>query len=474
MRMTVMMKRDGAGRAEDGAAVITVLLLLLALTAVSGTVAVVATNDFISAGRDRQAASALAVADAGVAQAVQFIRNNGVGRLTCLESQSDPPTGSCAASAVSTPWASPSAPQQVRTDGTAGACVTGQPCYRVWISAVTPYNPPATRTGVYRVHSTGFGGGAGAKAVLVDVSATPSKFPVGVFGEELSGNGGTSILQESLFTRACISPRYSGAGNGTRFTGIDSYWDMPASAHSTSFISTGNNCQANGYIHRTNVCATGSGNALIYDRDSQGGPVGPGSPCYRTHQRADGTWYPENDTTVFTAEDLARYGYRPGGLTDAQYADLKTRAQSIGAYNVPTGQLSAALTAAVNAGVSNPVVYYEDQDVSLRYSDIPATFGRTPESACTAPHSVTVVVRRGDLTYQGGNTEWRSLAMFVPEGNYRGDGGYNVLGTLFARSISLGGNETFQLDSCFTRNMPGPLLDLQVTGFREDDRSDVQ
>ncbi|MBA3619954.1 MAG: hypothetical protein H0W56_10265, partial [Acidothermales bacterium] len=82
--------------------------------------------------------------------------------------------------------------------------------------------------------------------------------------------------------------------------------------------------------------------------------------------------------------------------------------------------------------------------------------------------------RRGDLTYQGGNTEWRSLAIFVPEGNFRGNGGYNVLGTLFARSISLGGNETFQLDSCFARNMPGPLLDLQVTGFREDDRSDVQ
>ncbi len=58
----------------------------------------------------------------------------------------------------------------------------------------------------------------------------------------------------------------------------------------------------------------------------------------------------------------------------------------------------------------------------------------------------------------------------MPEGSFKGNGGYNILGTLFANNISLGGNENFQLDTCYVSNMPGSLLDLDVTGFREEDR----
>jgi hypothetical protein len=459
-------------RADEGAALITVILLLVALTAMAGTVAVVSTNDWVSAGRDRQGLSALATADAGVSQALTYIRGNGVGQLTCLEGQHDPPTGDCAT--TTQPWANPVAPREVRLDGTAGGCTVGVGCYEVWISAVERYDPPLVKTGTYRIRSTGFfGGGPGAKSVVVDVSVTPAEFPIGVFGNQLDGNGNTQIYNESLFTTDCVSPRHSGSGNGTRFQGIDPYWDQPAAANSTTHISTSTNCGGNGYIHRSNVCATGSGNALVNDRDSQGGPVGPGSPCYHTYQRADGSWYPDDDTTLFTFEDLEEYGFRPGGLSDAQYDALRTQAQALGTYNIAEADVEARINAAVAAGITNPVLYFEGRDVSLRRTHIPAIFGRTPSGTCTAPYSVTIVVRHGNLVYQGGTSDWRSLAVFVPEGSFTGNGGYNILGTLFANNISLGGNERWELDNCWIDNMPGPLMDLTTLNFREEDRSDI-
>ncbi len=467
-------------RLDDGAALVSVLYLLVALTAITTTVAVVATNNIISSGRDQQATAALATADAGVSQALQFIRANGVGQLRCLESDSAPtPVNACATTPATSAqrWSSPVNPQQVRLDGTVGNCVTGEACYKVWISAVTRYDPPAVKTGTYRIHSTGyFGGGPGAKAIVVDVEATPTSFPVGVFGESLDGNGGTRIFNESLFTRDCVSPRHTGSGNGTRFQGNDPYWDQPAAANTTSFVSTSNNCGESGKIHGTAVCVTGTGNALVNDRDSQGGPVPAGSPCYRTHTRSDGSTYPDGDTTKFTLADLQRYGYRPGGLSDAEYDALKVQAQGLGLHNPTDAQLTAGLDAAVAADVSHPVVYFDNgSDVSLKRTDVPTVFARDPNVAgpCNAPYALVVVVRHADLTYQGGTSDWRSMAMFVPEGDFTGNGGYNVVGTLFANNISLGGNENWQLDSCFVDNMPGPLMRVTTTTFREDDRADI-
>lgn len=479
---------------DQGAAMISVIFLLVALTAIGATVATVTVNDLISSGRDRQGTAALATADAGVSQALEFIRLNGVGQLRCNEANAFPPTLACAATPAtpSARWGSPVNPQQVRLDGTVGNCDPGLGCYRVWISTVKPYNPPTVKAGTYRIHSTGFfGGGPGAKSVAVDVKATPAEFPVGVFGEGLDGNGATEVRSEILFTRDCVSPRHTGSGNGIRFTDnsgnitIDPYWDQPAAANSTNVVSAANNCGTSGNIHRpaVGVCATGTGGVLRNDRDSLGGPVTSGQ-CYRTYQRQDGTWYPDGDTTRFTLDDLQRYGYQPGGLSGDEYEALRVQSQGMGLYNPTSGQILTRLNAAVAAGVTHPVIYVDSgNDLSFSRTDIPAIFNRAPTvvtipastvpSTCTAPYSVVVVVRNADIVYQGGNSEWRSMAVFVPEGDFTGNGGYNIVGTLFANNISLGGNERWQLDDCFVDNMPGPLLQLTVETFREDDRSDV-
>lgn len=450
---------------DAGAALVTVLLLLTALTAVTTTVAVVTTNDTISAGRDRQATGALATADAGVAAALEHIRNNGVGGLTCMEAD----TTACAAHPAG--WTNPTAPKQVRVDGGSGACVGGSICYSVWIGTVTKHDPPAVTTGRYRVHSTGFsGGGPGAKAVVVDVAATPAKFPIGVFGYQLTGNGGTLISHEMLFTQDCVSPRYAGSGNGTRFEGVDPYWGEPASANSTSAVSTSNNCGSSGKLHQgTADCPNNA--AMNYDRTADGGPISSSSACA---SYGGVPISPARTTTKFTLQTLQDdYGYRPGGLSDAEYEALRVRAVSLGTYNASPASLPTKIAAAVAAGATHPVVYWDNGNVALKASDIPTLFSRAPGTACTSPYSVVVVVRNGGIVYSSGTSDWRSLAVFVPEGDFRGNGGYNVLGTLFAQNLSLGGNETWRLDDCFVDNMPGPLMNLEALTFMEDDRNDV-
>jgi hypothetical protein len=84
-----------------------------------------------------------------------------------------------------------------------------------------------------------------------------------------------------------------------------------------------------------------------------------------------------------------------------------------------------------------------------------------------------VVVEHGDLTFQGGNNTWFDGSFFVPDGTWTGNGGYNVLGTMWANDVALGGNEQWQLDSCYVQNMPGPILNIKALSFREDDSRDV-
>lgn len=463
------MSRIRRAPGDGGAAIVAVLLLLAALTAITTTVATVAVNDTISSSRDRQSGAAFATADAGVAYALEYIRNNSLDALSCAENRTPATPDSCAGNPS---ISNPTNPVKVRVKG-AGPCIANDTCYDVWIGFVAKYNPPAVKVGRYRIHSVGrSGGGPGTKALSVDVRVTPASYPIGVYGTRLVGNGGTSVNNEMLFTQDCVSPRYNGSGNGMRFEGVDPYWGEPASANSTEQVSTANNCGSSGFVHNDGPCPTSP--ALRFDRTRTGGAISDGSPCSFQYTKPDGT-LGFRDTTFFSLEILKQeYNYQAGGLTDSQYKSLKARAQSLNTYNAPAGTLAARLSAAVAAGVAQPVAYYENlSEVSLSSTDIPSpTFARAPGGTCT-PHSVVIVVRNGNLTYQGGQSEWRDLALFVPEGNFTGNGGYNILGTLFTQQLSITGGQRFELDPCFIKNLPGPVLDLKVTGFREDDRSDI-
>jgi hypothetical protein len=340
-----------------------------------------------------------------------------------------------------------------------------------------------------------------------------------VFGQTLSGNGGTNLYTESLFTTSCVYPIYTGSGNGTRFQGIDSYWGQPAAAHTTYHVSSANSCGSSGYIASPSPvgsasdahCPSGSTGTSLYPstppmnahQTGDGGLVGPGAgqgaACYHEYKRPDGSWYPDGvcptgvpsrgdglcDTTAFTTADLQRYGYRPRGLTDAQYAALKLRAQSTGTYNIPVGNVGARIQAALSSGINDPVLYWDCSQassnctsgaVSLSYSNFPAGAFATPPTSgsCANPYQiVTIIVEHGDLTFQGGNNTWFDAALFVPDGSFNGNGGYNINGTLFSNNLSMGGNQAWDLDTCWVTNFPGAIIQVQQSGFREDDAKDA-
>jgi hypothetical protein len=492
-------------RGDDaGVALITALMVMLVLLAFGALVTVLGVNNLGNSNRDRAASSSLGAGDAGVAQAIEYIRNNGVGKLTCPDANPSSCSGNPAG------WSNPISPKLVPLDsGQNGCSGSGKNCAKVWIGIVQAFAPPTVKSGTYNIHSEGlYGNGPSARQIVVTIKVTPDKFPIGVFGQTVSGNGGTAVYTESLFTTDCVSPIDTGSGNGTRFTGIDSYWGQPAAAHTTTHISSSVHCGSNGYITHGSPTATSpsanncpNNTTLNPMQSGDGGLVDAsvGSQCYQIYHRPDGSWYPDGvcpsgvtptypnglcATTAFTTADLQRFGYRPRGLSDAEYAALKARARSQGTYNIAVGSLSSTLTSLVNGGVNSPVLYWDcssasmcssSNPLSLKYSDFPSgMFADAPSDSCSENMRVlTIVVEHANFVFQGGNNTWFDAAIFVPDGSFYGNGGYQVLGTLFSNNLDLGGTQAFALNSCWLNSFPGPVLSVTQTGFRENDSADV-
>lgn len=482
---------------DAGIGVVTVIFVMAVVSALSITAATLTINNLSNTSRDRQALAALATSEAGVSQAIAYLRTGSLGSLTCLE----PPPGqapgpTCQGTTES--WTSALNPKQIRLDGTLGGCTNQLDCFKVWIGTVKPYSPscpeqratpPKQCTGVYRIHTTGYSGnGPSARRLAVDVQAAPYPFPIGVFTEAFSGNGAVGIHRMSVFSNGCIKNRQADSAGGSGFSFqwdsannrpvLDVVHDQPASAHTTDITSTSNT-----------VCGDGSGGERIhkpglpacnltfrFDQTGLGAALSPGDGCYGAYVRSDGSVYPT--TSGFTAEDLARHGYRPRGLTDAQYDALRTQAQSQGTYNLASGSVSSALTSLANAGVMSPVLYWDNASVRLNLSTIPDAYKRAVDNNSTScgAKSVTIVVSGpgNNLTYSNGNTSPFVVAsMFVPDGTLTGNSGSNIIGTVFAKTIDLGGNPDFYMDTCFAANPPGGTLNVEVLDWREDDGRDI-
>ena len=493
--MTLRERLRATTRAGDhGLGLVTVVTVMAVISALAITATTLSVKNLDNSRRDRQALSALATGEAGVSQAMSFLRTGNLSALTCMEpAVGASPTGTCLSPTES--WTSSVAPKQVRLDGTAGPCANSSDCYRVWIGTLRPYTPscpgrqavpPRACTGEYRIHATGVSGnGPGARALAVDVEVTPYPYPMGVFAERFSGNGNVGIHRQSLFTLGCMVNRQrdDAAGSGTQFQWdtaagrpvLDLFYDHPAAAHATAQISTDNNSCTGAPIHSTPAPCNPT---YRFDRSGQGGTLTPGDGCYGAYARTDGSGTVHPTTSKFTQAELVdRYGYRPRGLSDAQYDSLRSQAQGQGLYNVAPADVHARLTQLAAAGVLSPVLYWDNGDVALNQSDFPAAFQRAPTTATTCGgQSVTIVVSGpdNDLKYTGGTTSpWLVAAVFVPDGELTGAGGRNTIGTVFSKTLDLGGNVDFYMDQCFASNPPGGTLDVEVTDWREDDNRDL-
>ena len=508
-----LVRRIAVARRDSGVALISVVMFLMVAAALTTAVTVLAVNNMQNAGRDRQAGSALQTAEAGVAQAIQLMRNKPVGFFTCQETT--PLTGNCTTSVSGGSWTSSVTPMKVSSDGTVGSCVSGLACYGVWISTVHPYGPGGYA--LLRIHSTGFaGGGPAARSVVVDVKVKPDSFPIGIFANSVSTGGTFGINHESLFSTNCINhrvfdtydttaygsnkpvPNTTSSGGGVAFSGIDPQFNIPAAAHSTQFVTQSNNgcsagttnspAQAN--VHDSSQGWSPCNPKDYYDQDSQGGDATatpsfancPGYEQWTSTVKTNGTYlYPS--TSKFTTGDLYAYGYRPGGLSPNEFAALKSMAQSSGTYF--TSSSTSPMSALTAANATNAVLYYDlpsgaSQTVTLGPNDIPSMYFRSTNdtgSSCTLP-SVVIIVRNGNLTYNtsgSGSTSGALVSsMFVPDGTYNGQGSANIIGTLYAQTItSANGTQNWYLDQCFVLNPPGPVMSAQVVNYREVDTQNV-
>ena len=437
------MRRD-----ERGVAMVTVLLVSSVLTALGVTVAQVAVSNLSNAGRDRVASGALGAAEAGVTRAISYINANSTRALEC--------SPSCSSNA----WGNKSTPMVVSLpDGRQAS---------VWIEKVQPYAPPTYKVGKYKVHSVGTAGsGPGKRTLEVTIQVKPLAFPLGVFTRNKMNNGGTgSVFNESVLSESCIDSR-----SKLTFSGIDAYYGIPSAAHSATYITDANesfcdnnlnNVKAsNKAIHRTGVGTCNS--TYPYDQDNAplGGDFPSGSACSSAANQY-------TSSSLFTLNMLKGdpYNYLPRGLTDAQYALLKARAQANGTYYTTTNP-SSWPSASVK---TNPVIYFKlnaGDKVSIQ-GEL-SSYGWVDDPSCTNNHpTVVLVVEGGDLVLNANSTI--AGAVFVPDGQMTYNGGAQLVGTVFAKDLKFTGNASVSLNTCYTKSTPGGVFDIRPIHFREVDR----
>src|SRR5687767_15525790 len=119
MKATIAPRRPS--RNDAGSALILTLMAMAVVMGMATTVAVVSINNLQSSMKAQHAGSALNAADAGIAQAMAYLRSTGVRRVNCS------PT--CAAN----PWGNSAAPTSITLGG------VGRQAYKAWVEPVRPY-----------------------------------------------------------------------------------------------------------------------------------------------------------------------------------------------------------------------------------------------------------------------------------------------------------------------------------------------
>lgn len=462
-------------KGDDGSAIILTMIVLAVLTGLGVTVFALSTNNLGNARRDRQASSALANSEAGVAQAISYIKNRGVGQLACAPN--------CNAA---NPWGESAADGDVHPS--MQVTLSSQEVYSVWIETIQPLQPRVA--GLYRVHSVGNSGtGPGSRTVAVDVQVTPFDFPLAVFADSIQAGGNGAITTESMFSTGCIFKRDKirfADLNGDGIPDTDLVYGIPAAAHSSQYITdsqaTGSSCAEN---DRDNIHAKVGGvdkpcnTNYPYDQDRQGGSLA-GTSCL-----GPGGAYPQTSKIVNEADLRAKYGFNTAGLSPGQINQLRTAAQEQGFYFTNTSAIPLALKPSQQAMQHpNPVIFYEfasnhptnDRLVDLNDLD-PVAYGRPAQvsatsSSCTS-RNVIVVVLNGDVRLNSNQTLVASVFVMGPSpyGEVRkANGTSQLIGTLYAKSIDFTGTANVDLDGCFLANLPGQLLNVKATNFREVDR----
>ncbi|WP_372727820.1 hypothetical protein [Nocardioides sp.] len=449
---------------DRGAALVVTMMIVALVVVLATTVMSVTVNNLGSARRSADAALALDAADAGVAQALAYLRRSGVRRL------------SCSPTCPSNSWGNSSAPTQETINA-----ATRQ-AYAAWIEQLAPVT--ATQSGRFRVHSLGTGG-KGVRSLEVDVEvATLTSLPLGVFARSVSGGGSASVTRESIFTTGCVWNRSKiDMTAGT----IDAAYGIPVAVHSSRYISDSNghnqNCAvSSGAIHKASACHPD----YPYDQDNLGGSLTSTScssvqtnhPTYYAPRDLDGDGTTDvNGSWIKDDASLRKlFGISTQAFTSAQLDDLRATARSQGTYfTSATGFTSPDPATTPHAvmffdlAASNPGAQVDLNNVN--------GWGRTPGltagSAQCLDRSLLIVIDGGNAKLNSNQTMTANLVLTspAPYGSVdKANGTANFIGTIFADTVNLVGNLDISLDECFLANLSPSLLSASTGDYREIDR----
>jgi hypothetical protein len=456
-------------RDEEGVALLTVILMLALVSALTLTIAVVATNNLVSARLSQQAGAAVNASDAGVSQAISYLRKRGTRDLACS------PT--CA----SNPWGNSASPATVTVSGRAGQS------YNVWIETLAAY--PANKPGRYLIHSTGYAGGSAGRTVTVETTVTPLPMVYGVVAGSVVGGGDAGVHKESIFSTGCIYQR-----SKIEFQGIDVAYGIPSAAHSSQIITdsngSGKTCTGtNKPIHDPTKTGEAKNCSVDYpyDQDKYGGPLSTTGLCYNKARAAFGNLPQFNDasslafnypTTSLIADDAAlasTYKAKRPPFTQAQLDQLKSIAMSDNTYytsatgwSVPSGP-DAVMYFDLTA--TDPGGRVDLNDLAVAPWNRPAGL-TTTSPQCTA-NSLLVIIEGGNARLNSNSTLAASLFLVSddPYGNVtKANGTSTFTGNIYANSVDLTGTTDLYMDECFMANPPPALNALATRNYREIDR----
>lgn len=440
------------GRCDDsGAALLTVIAAIVLISALTATLAMVTTSNLVSARLTQQAGAALNASDAGIAQAVTYLRTTGAKRIN-----------RCSPACATEPWGNSTNPAVVTVPGAAGQS------YRVWIEVLAPY--PDYVPGRYRIHATGTAGGPAGRTVTSDVEITPYQFPMGIMANSVNGGGTADVHRESVFSTGCVYKR-----SKIDFDGIDAYYNIPAAVHTSQIITdsqgSGQFCPSTKQpIHDTRQSGGAKNCNPLYpfDQDRNGGPLN-GTTCYQAHSST----YPLTSLIASDAELFSLYKMKQPVFSQSQLDQLKSIAVSQNNYyTTATGWTSPTTADAVmyfDLTATDPGGLVDLNDLTGWSRSVPLA---ADDPACPA-RSLAIIIEGGNMRLNSNSVLFASV--FLTSGDpygqvFKANGTATYIGTLYSNGLDLTGTADFWLDKCFVSNVSPALTDVVTYNYREIDR----
>jgi hypothetical protein len=485
-------------RNEAGVAMMTVILVAAALTAVATASSVIAIQGLRSSAEDWRGSRAESYAEAGLQRFLSDLKTGGVGINAVI-------TAGCSTAPVSIPPGivgngtyaaeltvyNPNTTPQVPPSPWTLANATSPPCIGRSSSTKVPQLYAITSTGTTGAVASPTPGtaGVGRRVIRGVVTISGSGLPVGVYVRNVDANGNPDFNNISLFARGDVVGREKLA-----FTGNDLYYTIgdvyntssttpiPAAVHATGAIYATTSTKK-GMEHppnpNCNANPRGTAGQSVYDGSAYGQtPLTTGCANF-----VAGGFPP---TSKFTNADLDRITGRNTlpQLSALEYSSMKSSAQSSGIYCAMTSSSAGSCTRPgvsfaypgtwVNAphvdALQNFVVYIEFPSGSNPLNnDVKWNASVTPCSTNAALNrSVVLVVRNGSVTLRGGGSMYGSV--IAPEGYVDAAGNYTVTGSVVANQLRLRGTAAFKLDACSVANTPATLINVSGGRWSEVDR----